>query len=59
MLMEEFMKSNYINEEKEKTKYQELFSSIGQFTGTDTSGFIQILDTPDEEFEEAYPIFKE
>ena len=42
----------------EKTKYQELFSSIGQFTGTDASGFIQILDTPDDEFEKTYELFK-
>ena len=42
----------------EKTNYQELFSSIGQFTGTDASGFIQILDTPDDEFEKTYELFK-
>lgn len=52
------MKSNYNNENKEMTKYQELFSSIGQFTGADASGFIQILDTPDDEFEKTYEIFK-
>ena len=46
------------NENKEMTKYQELFSSIGQFTGTDASGFIQILDTPDDEFEKTYELFK-
>lgn len=39
-------------------KYEEIFLTMGKATGEDVSNFIEILNTPDEEFEKIYPIFK-
>lgn len=42
-----------------KSEIKELFTKIAETSGTDAKGFIDMLETPDNEFDEIYPFFKQ